>query len=143
MAEPETVHAATYASDPLRMREARRWLSRHVLAAGFTPVEAHDLAVAFAEAAANVYRHAYGGRRDGRVTLRAAIDGDRVVVTLEHEGAPFDPRRYAPPDLRRPSESGYGLFLIASLVDELSFAETDTGGRIVLVKRRHHDAVHV
>jgi anti-sigma regulatory factor (Ser/Thr protein kinase) len=109
---------------------------RLVLDAGFTPRESHELAVAFSEAAANVHRHAYGGRRDGRVDVRIVIDSAQVVVTLEHDGVPFDPARYTPPDLGRPAESGYGLFLIASLVDHVSFESDGAGGRVVLIKRR-------
>ena len=129
-------HRARQSSDPLGLREARRWLVRLLLAARFTTEDAHSLAVAFGEACANVHRHSYGGRRDGRVDILVAIDDDRVVVTLDHDGQPFDPSRYVPPNLRRPSESGYGLYLIASLVDDVSFAGTDSGGRVVLVKRR-------
>jgi anti-sigma regulatory factor (Ser/Thr protein kinase) len=135
-------HGATYASDPLRLREARRWLSRLVLASGFSPGAAHDLSVAFSEAAANIHRHAYGGRRDGRVGLRVAIDDACAVLTLEHDGTPFDPSCYRPPDLKRASEGGYGIYLIASLVDEVSFQRTPTGGAIVLVKHRTRPALH-
>lgn len=143
MRKPVTEHVATYVSDPLRLRDARRWLARLVIEAGFAPGDAHDLAVAFSEAAANVHRHAYAGRRDGRVGVRLSIDGERAVLTLEHDGTPFDVASYAPPDLRRPSESGYGLYLISSLMDEVSFGDTETGGRIVLVKRRRLSRVHV
>jgi anti-sigma regulatory factor (Ser/Thr protein kinase) len=136
-------HCASLASDPLCARRARRWLTRLVLEAGFTPRDTQDLAVAFSEAAANVHRHAYGGRRDGWVDVRVTIDGEQVVVTLEHDGLPFDPDGYEPPDLRRPSESGYGLHLIASLVDDVSFGSTDSGGRLVLVKRRSSAEVRV
>lgn len=143
MREPGIEHAATYASDPLRLREARRWLGRLALEAGVPSGAAHDLAVAFSEAAANVHRHAYGGRRNGRVDVRVAIDDERVVLTLEHDGERFDPARYEPPDLARPAESGYGMYLIASLVDEVSFVGTSTGERIVLIKRREHWSAHV
>ena len=136
MPEVAHEHRATLASDPLRLRKARRWLMRLVLGAGFPPGDAHDLAVAFSEACANVHRHAYSGRRDGRVDLRLAIDRERVVVTVEHDGLPFDPGAYAPPDLGRPAESGYGLYLIASLVDEVSFENSGSGGRVILVKRK-------
>ena len=141
---PETVTevGATFASDPLRLREARRWLVGLVLGAGYAPGDAHALAVAFSEACTNVHRHAYHGRRDGRIGLRVAIDGERVVLTLEHEGEAFDPATYAPPDLKRPSESGYGLYLITSLVDEVSFERMPLGGRVVLVKRRNRPSVH-
>jgi serine/threonine-protein kinase RsbW len=143
MAEWVSRHSATYLSDPLRLREARRWLGRVVLEAGLTSGDAHDLAVAFSEAATNVHRHAYGGRRDGRVGVGVVVEGERVVLTLEHDGEPFDPSTYAPPDLRRASEGGYGLYLIASLVDDVSFAGTATGGRIVLIKRRRPAMAHV
>ena len=143
MLEPVTEHVATYVSDPLRLRDARRWLARLVIEAGFAPGDAHDLTVAFSEAAANVHRHAYAGRRDGRVGVRLSIDGERAVLTLEHDGTPFDAGSYAPPDLRRPSENGYGLYLITSLMDEVSFGDTETGGRIVLVKRRRFSSVQV
>jgi anti-sigma regulatory factor (Ser/Thr protein kinase) len=135
-------HGATYASDPLRLREARRWMSRLVLAAGFAPSAVHDLAVAFSEAAANVHRHAYAGRHDGRVALRVTIDDACVVLTLEHDGAPFDPSSYRPPDLKRATEGGYGVYLISSLVDEVSFRRTPTGGSIVLVKHRVRASLH-
>jgi len=136
-------HEAMLASDPLRLREARRWLARLVLDAGYAPGDAHNLAVAFSEACANVHRHAYRGRRDGRVGLHVSIDGERVVLTLEHDGEPFDPAMYAPPDLTEAKESGYGLYLIASLVDDVVFERTETGGRVVLVKRRNRPSVHV
>ena len=136
-------HGIAMASDPLRLRDARHWLARLVLEEGFETRDAHDLAVAFSEACANVHRHAYGGRRDGRIDLRVTIGADRVVVVLDHDGKPFDPTRYAPPDLRRPSENGYGLYLIASLVDEVSFEDSGSGERVVLVKRRRSAGVCV
>ena len=128
--------STTLPSDPLRLRSARRWLSRAVLESGFAPQDAHELGVAFSEACANLHRHAYGGRRDGRVELRVTFEGDRVVVVLDHDGRPFAPAEYASPDLRRPSENGYGLFLINALVDDVSFEDTGSGGRVVLVKRK-------
>jgi serine/threonine-protein kinase RsbW len=129
-------HVASLASDPLRLREARSWLVGLVLEERFSEEDAQDLAVAFSEACANVHRHAYHGRCDGRVDLDVTIEDDRVVVVLDHDGEPFDPARYARPDLRRPSESGYGLFLISSLVDEVSFGRVGSGRRLVLVKRK-------
>ena len=137
MREPARRHVATLASDPLRLREARAWLVGLVLAEGFSEGDAHDLAVAFSEACANVHRHAYRGRCDGRVDLDVTIDDDGVVVSVDHDGERFDPAGYAPPDLLRPSEGGYGLYLIASLVDEVSFGEAGSGRRLALVKRKH------
>jgi len=139
--EPARAQCATLSSDPIGLRNARRWLVRLVLEAGYTLQDAHGLGVAFSEACANVHRHAYGGRRDGRVELRVVVEDEQVVVKLDHDGEPFDPAGYVPPDLRRPSESGYGLFLIRALVDEVSFEDTGSGGRVVLVKRKRNAEV--
>ena len=136
-------HRFRLASDPLRLREARRWLVRLVREAEFSPEDTHALAVAFGEACANVQRHSYGGRHDGCIDLHVVCASDRVVVTLDHDGQPFDPAHYVPPDLQRPAEGGYGMYLIASLVDDVSFVRTDSGGRVVLVKRRSSAIVRV
>jgi len=130
------VHTMALTSDPMRLREARGWLARLTVASGLDRAQGHDLAVAFSEICANVHRHAYGGRRDGRVDVQVRLEDERVIVTVEHEGERFDPRRYLPPNFTQPAESGYGMYLIARLVDDVSFVDTDRGARIVLVKRR-------
>jgi serine/threonine-protein kinase RsbW len=126
----------TLPSDPRQLREARRFVARQALEAGLTPSQAHDLSVALSEVCSNVHRHAYRGRRDGRIDLRVTSDAEAVVVAVTHQGVPFDQDRYVAPDLTRPAESGYGLYLIARLVDEVSFDGEGLGGRVVLVKRR-------
>jgi anti-sigma regulatory factor (Ser/Thr protein kinase) len=141
MGERACIHGVALGSDPLRMRDVGRWLERLVLEAGFAPEDARGLAVAFGETCANVHRHAYRGRCDGRVEIRVAIDDERVVVTVDHEGAPFDRRAYEPPDLERPSEAGYGVYLIESLVDTASFECGTSGGRVVLIKLKSRAAV--
>ena len=128
MLEPACEQCLTLTSDPLVLRTARRWLMRLVVEAGFAPQDAHDLGVAFSEAGANVHRHAYGGRRDGRVELRVQVHHEQVVVEIAHDGEPFDPAGYAAPDLKRPSESGYGIWLMTALVDEVSFARSHFTG---------------
>ena len=140
MREPRGGHELSLPSDPLRFREARRWLVGVARPAGLSLRETHELSVALAEACANVHRHAYGGRRDGRVDVHVSLEDDRIVVAVDHDGRRFEPRRYAPPDLGRPSESGYGLYLIAHLVDDVSYEDAAGGGRVVLVKRRRGDA---
>ena len=140
---PETVRlvAMTLPSEPARLREARRWIARLAQESGLEPGSCHELAVAFGEIASNIHRHAYAGRCDGRVELRVGLETDRVVVTILHEGSKFDSIRYVPPDLVRPAEGGYGIYLVTKLVDEVSFEESGASGRIVLVKRRRQAAV--
>jgi len=136
MRDAGAVHVLTLRSDPARLRETRRLVARFALDAGLQTGQAHELAVAFSEVCANVHRHAYGGRRDGRIDVRLHEDAERVVVTVVHEGVPFDPSRHAAVESRAPREGGYGLTLIGRLVDEVSFESAGHMGRVVLVKRR-------
>jgi anti-sigma regulatory factor (Ser/Thr protein kinase) len=139
MPETRTLHELRLASDPTRFRDARRWLVGVARPAGLTLRETHELSVALAEACANVHRHAYGGRRDGRLDLGLTIEDDQVVLRLEHDGRSFDPTRdYTPPDLSRPAEGGYGIYLMSRFVDEVRYEHEPGGARIVLVKRRAH-----
>ncbi len=131
-----TERETTLASDPACWRETRRWLGTTLLEEGWPKVDVNEIEVAFSEACANVHRHAYGGRPDGRLGFRVSIGRDEVVLALDHDGVPFDPSKYRPPDLGRPEEHGYGLYLIRMLVDAVSFERTPVGGRVVLTKRR-------
>jgi len=135
--EPRGTRTLKLPSDPLRFREARRWLVGVVRPAGLTLRETHELTVALAEACANVHRHAYGGRRDGRLDLGITIDDERVVLRLDHDGRSFDPSKdYTPPDLSRPAEGGYGIYLMSRLVDEVRYDDEVGRARILLVKNR-------
>lgn len=137
MREARAVEILRLPSDPMRFREARRWLVGIAAPAGLNGQEIHELAVALAEACANVHRHAYGGRRDGRLELGIAVEADRVEIRLEHDGPSFDPARdYTPPNLERPAEGGYGIYLMSRLVDEVRYEHEPGRARIVLIKRR-------
>lgn len=130
------VRAVALSSDPARFREARRLAYDAAHRAGLDAEAAHALAVAVSEVCANVHRHAYGGRLDERLDIRFVSEDGRVAVVVIHSGAGFDPERYVPPDLSRPAESGYGLFLVRRLVDSVRFEVGDGETRIVLVKER-------
>ena len=98
--------------------------------------EASALAVAANEMCANLHRHAYGGRRDGPIDLAIDVEPERVTLTIAHRGAPFDPRRYVPPDLTQPAERGYGMYIVSRLVDQIRFESGERGATIVLVRER-------
>ena len=125
----------TLRSDPDVFGEARRFVWGTAERAGLSWRDAHALAVAVSETFANVHRHAYGGRRDGRIDLQVESSDGRVVVSVRHAGVPFDPDRYVPPDLSRPAERGYGVYLISRLVDAITYEITEDGAVVVLVKQ--------
>ncbi len=100
-----------------------------------------QLGLAANEAAANIMRHAYAGRKDGKICIVAEAFVDRVVLCFNHWGKAFEPpKSIQPPPAENLNESGYGLFVIQSYVDEVTYS-TDREGRssICLVKNRERN----
>ncbi len=94
-------------------RFVREWLSLQ----GVYPDrqrERYLVELAVIEACTNVIRYAYPASRPGKLGVGLARAGDSIEVLVLDEGEPFDPTREIPPDLRRPQEGGYGIYLMQS-----------------------------
>ena len=96
-----------------------------------------QLELAVTEAASNIMRHAYQGRTDGHVQLVADAFPDRIVIQFFHQGAAFDPATIKPPAFDGSREGGFGVYIIAHSVDEVSHVHDEQKGHCVrLVKKR-------
>jgi len=103
--------------------------------AGFSKTDSEHLALAIDEAAANVIRHTYCGRRDAVVALEVNSLPDRLEFILEDSGPKVceDQIRPRPLDDLRPG--GLGTFFIFSFMDECSYdPDIKEGNRLKLVK---------
>lgn len=97
--------------------------------------EVGALELAVDEAISNIMKHAYHGVCDRHIDLYAEAFPDRITVQLHDEGEPFDPSAVSPtvPDGSR--ESGAGLFILRSSVDEVGYRRDKCGRNCVtLVK---------
>jgi serine/threonine-protein kinase RsbW len=80
-----------------------------------------QLVSAFGEAFNNTVLHAYEGRRDGRVTIEIERSDVTVEIRLIDDGESFDLEKVPTPELDELPESGMGLFIIRSFVDDVSY----------------------
>lgn len=116
---------------------ARRWLTKHASAQGFSAKEVRNLGLAVSEACANVIKHAYGGQAGNPIELQLAIDRHSLVLKIRDTGIKFDLEGYQPPDLSEPHEGGYGVFIIRSLMDKVEYdTSAERGTTLTLVKNR-------
>lgn len=75
------------------------------------------------EACTNIIDHAYGNNPAERIALIITIllQPQQLLVDLYDTGKSFDPASIPPPDLSQAHAHGYGLFLIRSLMDSVTY----------------------
>ena len=96
-----------------------------------------DLAVD--EACSNVIDHAYGGDEQGEIRIKLELDDRGLRLSIQDDGAPFDPDCVVEPDLISPLETrcerGLGVYLIRNLMDEVTYDFSSPGvNQITMIK---------
>lgn len=127
------------ASDLNELAHARAFVRRvceRIAAPPLDPERISQLELATTEAISNVIRHASSGAAGG-IHVEADIFANRIAITLKYHGEPFDPRTVTPPAFDGSRDGGFGVYIIARSVDEVSY-ERDADGvnSIRLVKKR-------
>ena len=116
---------------------ARKWLSDHAAAEGFSDGDVRKLGLVLSEACVNVIEHAYRGEAGNPIRLQLFIDNEALRLTIRDFGVRFDLEGYEPPDLSEPHEGGYGVFIMRSIMDEVEYDTSGPKGTaLTLVKRR-------
>ena len=111
-------------------------------ALGFDESERFHLELCAVEAVTNSIRHAYHGTPGRPVRVQIEACADRVELRIADRGEPIpEERRNAPPEVDPTAaemivEGGRGLFLMHSLMDEVSFGLEDGWNFVALKKRR-------
>jgi anti-sigma regulatory factor (Ser/Thr protein kinase) len=127
-------------SDPRLLQILRGVVRYRAEVAGFSVSEAEGLAMAVDEAASNVMRHTYGGKRGGMLDLEICLDADRMEFCLEDVGPKVSPETLRPRALDEVRPGGLGTYFIRCFVDEWSYDEGFSGGnRLKLVKYRRRE----
>jgi serine/threonine-protein kinase RsbW len=94
--------------------------------AGLDGAAADQLCIAVISAAGeafnNIALHGYQGREPDIIRIEMELEGTGLWIRLEDYGRSFDPASIAPPDLAALPESGMGVFILRSLMDEVTYA---------------------
>lgn len=90
---------------------------RRVPANGFT----HQVVSAVGEAFNNIALHCYRDLPSDIVRVRMTIESGVLRITIEDYGASFDPLTAEVPDLDALPESGLGIYIMRSLMDEVTY----------------------
>jgi serine/threonine-protein kinase RsbW len=99
-------------------------------------ITTYNIQLAVHEICTNIVGHAYQGMMGGRIAIAMSVTPDplRLIVELRDTGRAFDPSSAAEPDLENAQIHGYGLFLVQSLMDDVSYEALPNGNRWRLIK---------
>jgi serine/threonine-protein kinase RsbW len=127
----------TIASDLRLLAMARSFVETVCQAAGFDPCTTHAIVLAADEALNNIIRHAHQDRPEAVVQIQCYLRTDDIEIRLLDEGEPFDLSAVPHLDPGELRVGGRGVFLMRSLMDELSCQPRGEGGNTLrMVKRR-------
>ena len=124
-------------SEAEHLLRLRKWLREELIGHGVPKQEQPNLLLAVGELCANSIQHAYEGRGGQPIKVSVRSSDDSLVIEVEDFGKPFDADEYETPDLDALPDSGYGLFLVKTIADSLSFdVARERGTRWTMVKYR-------
>jgi len=125
------------ASCPSEMSAVRARMRESAKASGFDEETIHQLVLAVDEACTNIIRHAYEGRRNGKIEVDIISDDRIWEVRLRDYGKKCDPSALKSRDLEEIRPGGLGIFFIKKAFDEVCFDHSSKEGTgLVLRKTR-------
>ena len=137
MAESVASWTLTIASDLRLLATARGFVESACRAGGFDEDATHAIVLAADEAVNNIIRHAHQDRPDAVVQIHCFLLPDGIEIHLLDQGEPFDITAVPHMDPGELRVGGRGVFLMRSLMDELSCEPRGEGGNTLrMVKRR-------
>ncbi len=92
----------------------------------------HHIVSAVGEAYNNIVLHGYAGREPGPVQVHIENCREWMRVMIKDTGRSFDPAQAQAPDLEALQESGLGIFIMRSFVDEVTYVAGSSGSPNVL-----------
>jgi serine/threonine-protein kinase RsbW len=122
-----------YPSSYASVNQARRHVSAFAANCGLEPSDISDIALAVGEACNNAAEH--GHVAQGRFSVHCSFNGHSFVVHVRDSGGGFElagKGERIEPDQR--GMRGLGIFIMRSLMDDISYAITDGGTSVRLTK---------
>jgi anti-sigma regulatory factor (Ser/Thr protein kinase) len=126
----------TIASELRLLPLARAFIEGVCQAAGCDARTTDDVVMATDEAVNNIMRHAHRGHPEATIQIQCFLHTDSIEVRLLDEGAPFDIAAVPHLDPAELRVGGRGVFLMRTLMDELTCQPRgESGNTLRMVKR--------
>jgi anti-sigma regulatory factor (Ser/Thr protein kinase) len=107
---------------------------------GWDAEESRSITLAVDEALANVIRHAYHGRTDGRIELQIRAAEGELQFRMRNTGDPPDPARICAREVGCDKIGGLGTHIIRDVMDTVSYESGPEGNWFIAAKRLRRQA---
>ena len=95
---------------------------------------AYNINVVLTEAIANAIHHANNEEQSQDIHVRITVIDRVLTIRVFDQGQGFDIRSLPSPDFEDCCETGRGIYIIKSLMDRISYHESDDGYVLVMIK---------
>ena len=133
---PETA-SLVIPSDPHRITDVDEFLEATLRGHGIPESLATDIAIATTELVNNAIIHGNKEDLSKTVTLTVAVTADEITVRVADQGEGFRPEEVPDPlaEENLLKEVGRGIFIVRSLVDEVSYEQLQGKGNVVIARK--------
>ena len=135
---PKKTYEMVIPSEPGHIQTVERKAEELALQLGFTEDERDSLAIAVTEVVANAILHGNKKIKSKKVFVKFVVSNRTLEIHVRDEGGGFKPEEVADPlqpeNLYK--DSGRGIFIVKTLMDEVKYHFNKTGTNVILIK--HH-----
>ncbi|MBM4171086.1 MAG: ATP-binding protein [Ignavibacteria bacterium] len=122
-------------SDPNLLPELDQYIIDIAKNAGLDNDKLNDLSLSFSEALSNSITHGNKNNISKKIRIEVLIDENKMTILIKDEGNGFDLKKI--PDPTKPEnilkDSGRGIHIMKSFLDNLSYNFTSEGTETILV----------
>jgi len=133
---PLSIHVTfVMGSHPRYLPVVRATVGQLAAMVGCDESESRAITLAIDEALANVIRHAYHGRSDGRIELQCRAGDDELQFRIQDSGDRPDPALICARDVGCDRIGGLGTHIIRDVMDTVSYQSSPEGNCFTAAKR--------
>jgi serine/threonine-protein kinase RsbW len=123
-------------SEPTEIHTVEEELEKFCHAVGLKEDDIENFGIATTEMVNNAIRHGNNQQSDKKVYVTFEKQPAKMIVTVQDSGTGFIPEEVADPLAPENilKDSGRGIFIVKTLMDEVRFNITDQGTKVVLIK---------
>lgn len=135
-----TTYRKTIPASTKNLSEIRNFVAKHASSNGFDREQVADIRLAVDEAITNIIKHAYNEDENHSIEIEVNFKNDRICIELLDTGTTFNLKAFPPPNIKEKIEQkkrgGMGVYLIYSLMDDVSYSREDDANKMVMCKYR-------